>query len=454
MDRKCRLGISHHHLAARLLAPKNIDLVFEGLDAYAKVYLNDKLLPADNMFREWRVDVKPDLKAGANYLRVVFPSPIKARPRSPPPIPGATRPTPKTRPIIRKAAYEYGWDWGPRFVTSGIWRPARLEAWDTARNSNFNLHLLDVSGSVAHLQAEVEVTATEDAPKPLCRLRTSAKARTHAQLNSPRPQPRRFSYRHKESLSCGIPPATARSPSINSMRNSKTTASAEDRHRKTGLRSVVLRREPDQWGRSFEFVINGIPVFGKGADVIPFDSFPTRVTTAQYRRILQSAVDANMNMIRHWGGGHYETDEFYDLCDELGIMVWQDFMFGNDWQPGTSSAERRPRSRRPGPPPAQPSQHRHLVRQQRNRRLPCLARATRQGLSADVLSRCGRITSPLQRHPPAAVNRLAPETPYWPSSPSADYETSPRQAPATSMTGPSGTAAFPSPNTKSTTRAS
>jgi len=104
---------------------------------------------------------------------------------------------------------------------------------------------------------------------------------------------------------------------------------------KTGLRSIVLRREPDQWGRSFEFIVNGIPVFGKGADVIPFDSFPTRVTTQQYRQALQSAVDANMNMVRHWGGGYYETDEFYDICDELGIMIWQDFMFGNDWQPGT-----------------------------------------------------------------------------------------------------------------------
>jgi beta-mannosidase len=98
---------------------------------------------------------------------------------------------------------------------------------------------------------------------------------------------------------------------------------------RTGLRSVVLRRELDQWGRSFEFVVNGIPVFGKGADVIPFDSFPSRVTTAQYRRVLESAKAANMNMIRHWGGGYYESDEFYQLCDELGIMIWQDFMFGN-----------------------------------------------------------------------------------------------------------------------------
>ena len=97
----------------------------------------------------------------------------------------------------------------------------------------------------------------------------------------------------------------------------------------------MLHRQLDKWGRSFELIVNGIPVFAKGADVIPFDSFPNRVTTADYRRILESARDANMNMIRHWGGGYYETDEFYAICDELGIMVWQDFMFGNDWQPGT-----------------------------------------------------------------------------------------------------------------------
>ena len=113
----------------------------------------------------------------------------------------------------------------------------------------------------------------------------------------------------------------------------------DDRSVTTGLRSVVLRRDLDKWGRSFEFVVNGIPVFGKGADVIPFDSFPNRVTEANYRRILQSAKDANMNMIRLWGGGYYESEEFYKLCDELGIMVWQDFMFGNDWQPGLYSLE-------------------------------------------------------------------------------------------------------------------
>lgn len=118
-------------------------------------------------------------------------------------------------------------------------------------------------------------------------------------------------------------------------------SAADEAEAKTGLRSLELHRESDAWGRSFEFRVNGIPIYAKGADVIPFDSFPNRVGTAQYRQVLESARDANMNMIRHWGGGYYESEEFYNPCDELGIMVWQDFMFGNEWQPGTYDFKQR-----------------------------------------------------------------------------------------------------------------
>jgi beta-mannosidase len=110
-----------------------------------------------------------------------------------------------------------------------------------------------------------------------------------------------------------------------------TVAQAE---MKTGLRSVELRRQPDQWGKSFAFVVNGIPVFAKGANVIPFDSFPSRVPSTRYREILKAARGADMNMVREWGGGIYESDEFYDICDEFGLMVWQEFMFGGDMVPG------------------------------------------------------------------------------------------------------------------------
>ncbi len=191
----------------------------------------------------------------------------------------------------------------------------------------------------------------------------------------------------------------------------------------TGLRSIVLDRHPDKWGRSFQLVVNGIPVFAKGADVIPFDSFPNRVTTADYRRILESARDANMNMIRHWGGGYYETDEFYQICDELGILVWQDFMFGNDWQPGTYSfklnieAEAEDQVRRL-------RNHPSIVLWCGNNETegamgwmprPTLPADVRYQMWQDYLTEFSGIL-------PRVVARLEPEVPYWPSSPSADYE--------------------------------
>jgi beta-mannosidase len=317
----------------------NVDLVFDGLDAAAEVYVNDaKVLDANNMFRVWRVPVKANLHAGKNVLRVVFPSPITAAEKV-----AATdlwQPKTKTaaKTYIRKAAYEYGWDWGPTFVTSGIWRPVRIEAWDKARISDFAIRQRDVTREVAHLDAEVEVEASgagpanvsvafSDAGKPVT---LTTKANLHAgrnvidvpvEIRQPKLWfPAGYGDQPLYEFTAAVSPGSAK---------------ADERKVKVGLRSIVLDRHPDKWGRSFQLVVNGIPVFAKGADVIPFDSFPNRVTTADYRRILESARDANMNMIRHWGGGYYETDEFYSICDELGIMVWQDFMFGNDWQPGT-----------------------------------------------------------------------------------------------------------------------
>ena len=411
-----------------LLSQKNIDLVFAGLDAYSKVYLNDKLvLTANNMFREWRVNVKPDLKAGANSLRVVIPSPIKsaAEIAANDPWQPKTRVEPKT--YIRKAAYEYGWDWGPRFVTSGVWRPAQLEAWGDARISNVNIRQLDVSGSVAHLLAEVEVTASAAG---------NANVSVEYSLGSGKAIGTARMVQLQQGINRVVLPIDIASPSLwypvgyGSQPIYKFTTRLtvgkqlqDEATTKTGLRSIVLRREPDQWGRSFEFIVNGIPVFGKGADVIPFDSFPTRVTTKQYRDVLQSAVDANMNMVRNWGGGYYETDEFYDICDELGIMIWQDFMFGNDWQPGfydwklnitTEAAEQLRRLRN------HPS---IVIWCGNNETEVALAWKDRDKLPADVRFQMWQdYVSTFSGILASAVNRYAPETPYWPSSPSSDYE--------------------------------
>ncbi len=414
-------------VGSALLARTNVDLVFDGLDAAAAVYVNDvHVLNVDNMFRVWRVPVKAHLHAGKNVLRIEFPSPIKAAEKVAATDPWQPKTKVEAKTYIRKAAYEYGWDWGPRFVTSGIWRPVRIEAWDKVRIADFAIRQRDVSREVAHLDAEVDVeassagAATVDVQfnhggKPVA---LTVQAELHAGRN-------------------GIDvPIEIKQPKLwypagygdqalydFSVQVNTGGRKADERKTKAGLRSVVLDRHPDKWGRSFQFVVNGIPVFAKGADVIPFDSFPNRVTTADYRRILESARDANMNMIRHWGGGYYETDEFYAICDELGIMIWQDFMFGNDWQPGTyafklnleAEAEDQVRRLR---------NHPSIVVWTGNNETEIAQNwGVRASLPADVkLQMWQDYLTEFSGILARVVARLNAETPYWPSSPSSDYE--------------------------------
>ncbi len=415
-----------------LLARSHADLVFDGLDAAADVYLNgEKALSADNAFRTWRVDAKSHLHAGKNLLRVVFPSPIKAAAEAAASDLFRAHSKTEEKTYIRKPAYEYGWDWGPRFVTSGTWKPVRIEAWDKVRIADFAIRQRDVSKEVAHLDAEVEVEAA-----------SAGSTRINV------------SYWQVGLAIAGLPPFVTTTANLHAGRNVidlpieirqpklwfpagygdqplyEFTATAgtgaqfaESRKTKTGLRSIVLDRHLDQWGRSFQLIVNGIPVFAKGADVIPFDSFPNRVTTANYRRILESARDANMNMIRHWGGGYYESDEFYEICDELGIMVWQDFMFGNDWQPGTYAFKQNIEA-----------EAEDQVRRLRNH--PSIVVWCGNNETESAFNWDARKTLPAEIKfymwqdyltefsgiLPRVVARLDPETPYWPSSPSSDYE--------------------------------
>lgn len=334
----------------------HIELLFAGLDTYADVFLNGaQVLTADNMFRHWRVPVKDKLRAGSNTLRVVFHSPVmsmlakvKALPYRLPTVSQVLTASEEgiaTDPYTRKAPYSYGWDWGPRYVTEGIWLPVDLYAWDDVRIDNFHIHQAKVTEANAKLSAELDILAATTADVDV--------SVGYTEENSPTLSPKTGDKggAQKVHLEPGINhvsiPLDIAKPArwypngygaqtlykfSATVRRGKTT---EDRAQvRTGLRSLELRRQPDQWGKSFEFVVNGIPVFMKGADVIPFDSFAPRVTPEVHRRILQSAKDAHMNMVRAWGGGYYETDDFYDICDELGIMVWQDFMFGGALVPG------------------------------------------------------------------------------------------------------------------------
>jgi beta-mannosidase len=335
---------------AAALAHDHVDLVFEGLDTFADVYLNDQaILHADNMFRRWRIPAKAALKPGSNTLRIIFHSAIekmipyvKSLPYILPSISThnyGNEENIATAPYTRKAPYNYGWDWGPRFMTEGIWRPVRLETWDALRIENFHIHQQNVTSDLANVTAEVEIEASRPTAATL--------TLSHDELSGSQTADGTQTLQLNAGINHVSFPLRIASPKLwyplgygaqNRYRFSAAIRIGREvavhTETKTGLRSIELRRVPDQWGRSFEFVVNGISVFAKGADVIPFDSFPNRVTPEIHRNILQSARDAHMNMVREWGGGYYESDDFYDICDELGIMVWQEFMFGGDMIPG------------------------------------------------------------------------------------------------------------------------
>ena len=443
-----------------LLARSNVDLVFDGLDSAAQAYLNGvQVLSTDNSFRIWRVPTKAHLHSGKNLLRVVFPSPIKAAAAVAAGDPWQPKIKTDPKTYIRKPAYEYGWDWGPRFVTSGIWKPVRLEAWDKVRIADFAIRQRDVSREVAHLDAEVEVeAATAVAAKVTVQYSDAGKPATvtsNASLHAGRNiidlpieirQPKLW-----------FPAGYGEQPLYAFTAQVSTGAqSSEERKTKVGLRSVVLHRELDKWGRSFELVVNGIPVFAKGADMIPFDSFPNRVTTADYRRILESARDANMNTIRHWGGGYYETEEFYSICDELGIMVWQDFQFGNDWQPGTYAfklnieAEAEDQVRRLRNHPS------IVVWSGNNETEAAMDWGTRATATPEVRSRRGRTTSRSSAAScPAWWRGLTPKRPTGPVHPAPITKLCRRPfTPETTTSGMCGMGACRSPLTRRITPAS
>jgi beta-mannosidase len=348
-------------MSAAQLSRRHIELVFDGLDTFADVTLNGHmLLHADNMFRAWRVDVKPLLVPGENHLSIVFHSPITTLTpivaALPYVLPGTGfepfKPTQGIYPVshyMRKSPYQFGWDWAPALVTQGIWRPMRLESWDDLRVDDLEVKQNAVSASRAQLAAEVTVQAD-----------TAMKANAVVLVTSPAGATRTV---HLDGLALDAGenhlsiPFRIDSPSLwypngygrpdrYTFALTLSSRGIEFAHAavKTGLRTVELRREPDEWGKSFTFVINGVPIFAQGANVVPFDSFPSRVTLAQQRRILAAAHDSHFNMLRLWGGGYYESDEFYDLCDELGLMVWQEFIFGGAMVPGDTAFQNNVRA--------------------------------------------------------------------------------------------------------------
>ncbi|WP_164496741.1 beta-mannosidase [Flavobacterium tibetense] len=310
------------------LKNQNIDLEFEGLDTFATVYLNGKaVLETDNMFRKWTIAVKTHLKIGTNHLKVVFHSAVQKGKDEAKKL-SYTLPE-KERVFVRKAQYQFGWDWGPRFVTAGIWKPVQLKFWNSAKIESVKYEQKVLNESVADLDFIFTIFAQKS-------------GKYQIKLGQ-----KPFPYELKKGQNVVKVPITIQNPILwwsNGLgvphqyvfrfSLEQNQQKIEEKELKIGLRTIELIQEKDQVGTSFYFKLNGKPVFMKGANVVPPDNFLPRVSDSTYFSLVENAKKANMNMLRVWGGGVYFDDAFYEACDANGILVWQDFMFACSMYPG------------------------------------------------------------------------------------------------------------------------
>ncbi|KMQ69449.1 beta-mannosidase [Chryseobacterium sp. FH2] len=318
-------------ISEKELSNQNIDLVFNGLDTFSEIYLNGKLLKkTDNMFRKWEISVKPYLKSGDNLLQIKFKSAVNVGKDLAKKVPFTMPESPRS--FVRKAQYQFGWDWGPRLVTTGIWKNVKLNFWNNAKLENVKVEQKSLTKQKANLNIHAEIFADKEGKYVVLindkinniQLR---KGKNTIQIPYSIENPKLWQpngwgepnlYNFKFSLE----------------KDSKNIAEKSER---IGLRTIELVQEKDSKGKSFYFKVNGNPMYVKGTNWIPSDSFLPRITKEKYQQLINDSKEANMNMIRVWGGGIYEDDEFYKACDENGILVWQDFMFAGSFYPADES---------------------------------------------------------------------------------------------------------------------
>jgi beta-mannosidase len=333
----CWIYKTQFYVDSAMLSKKNIRLVFEGLDTYANVLLNgEKVLQANNMHRKWEINCASNLVFGNNILEVEF-SPALEHIKQDSiklgyPLPGGQW------AFARKAAYHFGWDWGPRFITAGIYKPVYLEAWDSHQPKDFYITTKTIESNTASLElnAQVESSVSERAVIKISDLNSGKKL--HQQevnlLNGTNNLIANFSIKNpKLWWTNGLG-----EPYMYDLKVELITESgfSHTQNISLGIRTLHAILKDDEHGKALYFELNGKPVYMKGANYIPQNSFVTEVTETDYQRVIETAKESNMNMLRVWGGGVYENDIFYELCNRNGILVWQDFMFACSMYPTDS----------------------------------------------------------------------------------------------------------------------
>jgi len=326
----------------------SLSLDFHGIDTYSSIYLNDSLIATtDNMFIGKTVDIKSFAKLGKNKLYVKLYSPINKGVKLHDSLGydissfnandlaeiGKVEGNKRVSVFTRKAPYHYGWDWGPRLVTSGIWQPINIKKWNYFNIEDLYIKQKTLDES-ASLVAEIEVESYLEIDEMISEIYVdNQKVSTDLIYINKGANKIEIPFTIKDyelwwPNGMGDQNMYEIKVKLQSNNNFVTTS------KRIGLREINLVTSEDSIGNNFYFEVNKKPVFMKGVNYIPQDIFLNRVSDDKYEELLNSAVDANMNMIRVWGGGIYENEIFYNLCDEKGLLVWQDFMFACAMYPG------------------------------------------------------------------------------------------------------------------------
>jgi len=311
---------------------ENVELVFESIDTLSNIYLNGRYLGnTEDMFLEYRFDINGILKKGKNILKVNIKSPLK-EPKTLEQVYGkigAARET--VRSYIRKAQYSYGWDWGARVVTSGIWRSVYIGSYNKARLTGCTAYLEEMHDKEGLIRASGYVASTidlDDLQSYKVEVRVNDKTLSELPIEHSTNGIQFDGAFILKDIRLWFPNGLGEQYLYTFKFNLKYKDDwVYSEEKKIGLRTVELIREQDAEGETFIFAINGKRVFAKGANWIPADNILTWIKTEDYEKLLRLAKESNMNMMRVWGGGIYEDEQFYNLCDKLGIMIWQDFMF-------------------------------------------------------------------------------------------------------------------------------